>query len=295
MFFVALETTRDPRLVPALIADALDVRESATQSLLDAVKAYCREKRLLLVLDNFEHLLEVGPLVTDLLTSCPRLTVLVTSRAVLRVSGEREYPVPTLALPDLSALENGHRADPQALLACESVSLFVDRARAVRPDFELTEESAVAVAEICRRLDGLPLAIELAAARIRLFPPSALLQRLDNRLKVLTGGARDLPPRQQTLRGALDWSYELLGQDERAARLLGAADGMLDAIGAQLSPNNESDYRRTVEALIAQLGEEQVKEERSRGGALSESEAIAVAQSWVAEAVQRSSQSMSRV
>ena len=165
------------------------------------------------MLDNLEHLLEAAPSLGDLLVAAPGLKLLVTSRAALRLTAEHEYPVPPLSLPDPDRLP-----ELASLARFESVALFLDRARAVRPDFEVSAENAAAIAEICVRLDGLPLAIELAAARVRLLTPQAMLKRLGQRLALLTGGARDLPSHQRTLRGAIDWSYELL--DEDARRLL---------------------------------------------------------------------------
>ena len=162
------------------------------------------------MLDNCEHLLAAAPAVAELLAACPGLTVLATSRAPLHLYGEHEYPVPPLALPDLARL-----ADPAALAGVPAVALLVERARAVRPDFRLTAENAPAVAEVCVRLDGLPLALELAAARLKLLPPQAILARLGSRLDLLTGGARDRPARHQTLRAALAWSHDLLSAGEQ--------------------------------------------------------------------------------
>jgi predicted ATPase len=148
----------------------------------------------------------------DLLQYCPQLKLLATSREALRVRGEHLYPIPPLGVPKV----NVRRPDLEELARFEAVQLFVDRAQSARPDFELTSENAEAIADLCLRLDGLPLAIELAAARIRLFSPQALRQRLENRLKLLRGGARDLPERQQTLRDTIDWSYELLSASEKS-------------------------------------------------------------------------------
>jgi predicted ATPase len=207
VFFVDLAPIRDPGLVVSAIAKTLGVRETGGQPLIESLKSYVREKQLLLVLDNFEQVLEAAWLVADLLRAAPRLKGLVTSRAVLRLQGEHEYPVPTLSVPDPRCL-----SPVEALSQYAAVELFIQRAVAVRHDFAVANENAPAVAEICYRLDGLPLAIELAAARIKLFPPQALLSRLENRLKLLTGGARDRPARQQTLRDAIAWSYDLLNE-----------------------------------------------------------------------------------
>jgi predicted ATPase len=163
------------------------------------------------LLDNLEQIPGSAPVLDRVLSAAARLKILVTSRTPLRLYGEQEFPVPPLSLPDpgsLPLLEN--------LASYEAVGLFVERARAVKPEFSLTEENADAVVEICRRLDGLPLAIELAAARVKLLTPRVLLERLGNRLELLTGGARNLPERQRTLRNAIEWTYELLGRDEKA-------------------------------------------------------------------------------
>jgi predicted ATPase/DNA-binding SARP family transcriptional activator/uncharacterized protein HemY len=210
VFFVPLAPISDPDLVVAAIAQTLDVKEMGGQSLIERLQAILRDKQLLLVLDNFEQVVDAAPRVAELLMACPALKVLVTSRVVLRLSGEHECPVAPLALPDLQ-----HRPSVEALSQIAAVALFVERARAVKPDFVLTAENASAVAEICARVDGLPLAIELAAARVKLFSPQALLARLERRLNILTSGARDLPPRQQTLRSTIDWSYHLLNAGEQ--------------------------------------------------------------------------------
>ncbi len=208
-FFVPLAAITDPELVPPTIAKALGVRVTGDQPVIEGLKDYLRERELFLLLDNFEQILEAAPVVTELL-SAPRLKVLVTSRMALRLYGESEYAVPPLELPDPERLP-----DLERLTQYEAVRLFIERARAAKADFAITNDNAPAVAEICARLDGLPLAIELAAARIKLLPPRAILNRLSNRLKLLTGGARDLPTRQRTLRGAIEWSYALLEKGER--------------------------------------------------------------------------------
>src|SRR3990172_7701870 len=221
VFFVPLAPIRDPALVTSAIAATLGVRESSGQPLVSSLKDYLRSKHMLLVLDSFEQVTSAAPLVAELLAECPRLKILVTSRAPLRLRGEREFAVPPLTLPastrPLSIAELSHY---------EAITLFVQRALDVKLDFALTAENAPAVAEICQRLDGLPLAIELAAARIKVLPPQALLARLERRLKLLTGGARDLPARQQTLRNTIAWSYDLLGEGEQVLfRRLGVFAG----------------------------------------------------------------------
>ena len=210
VFFIALAPISDPNLVPATIAQELEIRDVGGRPVLDSLKDYLRGRQILLVLDNFEQILSAAPVVADLLEVSSGLKVLVTSRAPLQLRAEHELAVPPLALPDpqrLPALD--------ALAQYGSVALFIERAAAIRPDFAVTDENAPAVAEICVRLDGLPLAIELAAARIRLLNPRAMLARLERRLSLLTGGARDLPARQQTLRGTIAWSYDLLDEAER--------------------------------------------------------------------------------
>jgi predicted ATPase len=226
--FVGLAPVTSPALVPAAIAAGLGLSTSGGRLLSD-VLAYLGSKRLLLLLDNFEQVTGAAPLVTDLLGAAPGLVVLVTSRAVLRLSGEHEFPVPPLPVPPARVGPDAEAAGQYA-----SVRLFVERAHAAALGFQLTSENAAAVAEICRRLDGLPLAIELAAARIRLLPPTALLARLDDRIGTLTGGARDLPERQRTLRNTLDWSYGLLSPDEQVlfARL-GVFAGTFGLPGAE--------------------------------------------------------------
>jgi predicted ATPase/DNA-binding CsgD family transcriptional regulator len=196
-----------------------------------------RDKRLLLVLDNFEQVVEAAPLVADVLGTCPNVKMLATSRVRLRLSGEREVPIAPLGL---AAPDRYRRVEDVA--ASDAVRLFVTRAEAVKPDFALTPENAVAVAEICRRLDGLPLAIELAAARVKVLPPSALLARLDHRLPLLTGGGRDLPERQQTMRAAIAWSHDLLTPEEQGLfrRLAVFAGGFtLEAAEAVTSGSGE--------------------------------------------------------
>jgi predicted ATPase/class 3 adenylate cyclase len=210
-FFVELAPITDWRLVPSAIASALDVREAADRPLIEALKETLRDRQLLLVLDNCEQVADAGPFVADLLSAAPRLRVLATSRAVLHVRGEHEYEVPPLRIPDPA-----HLPSAEAVSQYEGVALFVERAIAARADFLVTNDSAPAIAEIVARLDGLPLAIELAAAKVKLFGPEAILGRLGSRLTFLTGGTRDLPARQQTLRQAIDWSYDLLAASESA-------------------------------------------------------------------------------
>jgi predicted ATPase/DNA-binding NarL/FixJ family response regulator len=208
--FVSLAPLSDPELVVPTIAQSLDLKETGYQSVLDVLKASLRNKALLLVLDNFEHVVPAAPLLVELLQACPHLKILVTSRTLLRLSGERECSVSPLAVPDLS-----HLPATEALSQYAAVALFLQRAQALKPDLQVTSTNAQAIAEICVRLDGLPLAIELAAARIKLLSPQALLTRLSQRFQVLTSGTRDAPVRQQTLRNTLEWSYRLLDATEQ--------------------------------------------------------------------------------
>jgi predicted ATPase/DNA-binding SARP family transcriptional activator len=211
VFLVRLGAISDPVLVPQTIAKTLSVREQAGERVLDTLEDFLRDRELLLLVDNFEHLLLAAPTLTRLLGAAPSLKLLVTSRSPLRVLGEHEYPVMPLSLPDL-----GPSLEPALLEDSEAVAFFVERVAAVKPEFFLSGANAPAVAEICVRLDGLPLALELAAARCRFLAPEAILERLEDRLALLTGGLRDLPARQQTLRDTIAWSYGLLeGTEQR--------------------------------------------------------------------------------
>ncbi|HJP72051.1 MAG TPA: adenylate/guanylate cyclase domain-containing protein [Candidatus Limnocylindria bacterium] len=211
VFFVELGPITDPDLVAPTIAQTLNLPDRGGRTAVERLVDHIGPKRLLLVLDNFEQVVDAAPSVRALLDACPNLTMLTSSRSVLHVSGEQEYPVPPLGLPDPA------RLPPLAALSqYEAVALFIERARAVKPDFDVTNDNAPAVAEICVRLDGLPLAIELAAARIRILTPQAMLSRLEHRLGLLAGGSRDLPERQQTLRGAIAWSHDLLDEADRS-------------------------------------------------------------------------------
>jgi predicted ATPase/transcriptional regulator with XRE-family HTH domain len=213
--FIDLSSVTDAAHVPAVIAQALEVQVGAERSITSALVRYLSDRSAsggLLVLDNFEQVIEAAPLLHGLLVDCPGLTLLVTSRELLRLSGEREYPVPPLALPTSEQVGEG---DLESLAAAPAVALFVERAQAVKTDFTLTEANARTVAAICAHLDGLPLALELAAARVRILSPRALLARLEHRLDLLTGGARDLPARQQTLEATIAWSHNLLNEPEQ--------------------------------------------------------------------------------
>lgn len=229
-FFIDLSPVRDPDLVVSTIAQTLAVRETGSRPSFDVLSAYLRPKRLLLVLDNFEQVIDAAPSISQLLTTAPKVVALVTSREVLNVRGERVFEVPPLGLPDDQRLMSAEH-----LMEYDAVRLFVERALDAKADFPVTEGSIATVAEICRRLDGLPLAIELAAARIRLLPPDSILRRLDSRLKLLASGARGAPDRQRTLRATIEWSYDLLGEaEQRLFRWLGVFVGgwTLDAAAA---------------------------------------------------------------
>jgi predicted ATPase/class 3 adenylate cyclase len=262
VFFVPLAALRDPALVVPTIAQAFALREAAGRLLQEQLQDYLREKQMLLVLDNFEQVIDAAPRVSDLLTAAPGLKVLLTSREVLRLSGESDYPVPPLSLPDPKRLPPLER-----LTQYEAVALFIDRAVAVKPAFAVTHENAPAVAEICHRLDGLPLAIELAAARVRVLPPQRMLVELSHRLSFLMGGTRDLPGRQKTLRRTIDWSHGLLTADEqklfrRLAVFVGGC--ALEAIEAVCNIEPDLHVLETLESLV---GKSLVNETEAHGEA----------------------------
>jgi predicted ATPase/class 3 adenylate cyclase len=211
VFVVFLAPLGDPGLVVASLAEALALREVPGERLVNTVASYLAGKRLLLVLDNFEHVIDASRTVAELLERCPGTRALVTSRAPLRLSAEQVFAVPPLDVPDLDELR-----EPGAALRSSAVALFVERARAAHSSFQLGDENADTIVRICERVDGLPLAIELAAARMRALSEEELLDRLGQRLPVLTGGLRDAPARQQTLRATIEWSYDLLGEPEQA-------------------------------------------------------------------------------
>ncbi|MCI0726629.1 MAG: tetratricopeptide repeat protein [Chloroflexi bacterium] len=237
LYFVPLAPIRDPNLVVSAVAQLLGVREAAGDNsqeypVQQALKAFLRSKRLLLVLDNFEQVTAAAPFVTDWLAAAPGVKALVTSRAVLHVYGEHEFPVPPLALPDVNRLPTALASSFYARYP--AVQLFKERARAVQHEFHVTAENAADVAHICAWLDGLPLAIEMAAAQVKWLPPHRILEQLSNRLSALTGGPRDLSPRQQSLNGAIKWSYNLLdSQQQRLFNLLGVFVGGCDLEAVQ--------------------------------------------------------------
>ncbi len=219
--FVALAPISDPNLVVSAVALALGIKEGGGQPLFDNIKGYLQDKNMLLLLDNFEQVLPAAIMVADLLVACPQLKIMVTSRAALRIYGEQELPVRPLELPSFRTIQS---LPVEALAQNEAVALFLQRAQSVRSDLALSADNAPAIAEICVKLDGLPLAIELAAARTKFLTPQSMLGRLgtqvvsgrEGRLTLLTGGAKDLPARQQTLRDTIAWSYDLLDEGEKA-------------------------------------------------------------------------------
>jgi predicted ATPase len=248
VYFVPLAETTNLTLVVSKIAKILEVREGNSQSQVDKLKDYLSDKALLLVLDNFEQLVGASPLIADLLEAAPRLRLLVSSRVLLRIRGEHEFPVTPLETPSPTNL-----ASLEKLQQNESIQLFLQRARSANPKFALSTGNAPYVAEICRKLDGLPLAIELAAARTKLLPPQDMVSRLNDRLGLLTGGARDLPARQQTLRNTLDWSHSLLNPEEKIlfARLGIFVGGFgLDAAESVCNLDGTLDILSNTEALL---------------------------------------------
>ncbi len=237
--FVSLSTLNDPDLIPSAIIQTLGIREAGGQSPIKTLKKKLQNSAgvpMLLLLDNFEQLVQAASIVAEILVAGPDLKILVTSRSALHVYGEHEFPVPPLAMPD------SRSESVEALSKCPAVALFVQRALAAKPDFELNKENASAITEICARLDGLPLAIELAAARVKVLSPAAMRTRLARRLQLLTGGAQDLPQRQQTLRAAMDWSYDLLSAAEQTLfRRLSAFVGGCNLEGAEAVCDSKGD------------------------------------------------------
>ncbi|MBT3273826.1 MAG: tetratricopeptide repeat protein [Spirochaetales bacterium] len=245
VFYVPLESISNADLVIGTIARQLGIQDRSKRPVSEILKNYLKERQMLLVLDSFEHVMPAASSVADLLASGTGLKILVTSREILRLQSECDFPVPSLSLPDRE-----HEIDPEQdpvtlLLQYEAVGLFVNRAAAIQPDFEMNGDNASVVGDICRRLDGLPLAIELAVARLRLLPPREMLKRLDKSLSFLIRGAKDRPSRQQTLRGTIDWSYDLL--DKRARRIFRrlsvfAGGFTLNAAEDVCRPSNDMDY-----------------------------------------------------
>jgi predicted ATPase len=247
LYFVDLAPITDPSLVASTIAHTMGIREGGGRPPLDNLKDYLADKQVFLILDNLEQVTSAAPIIAGLLAAGPKIKVLATSRIPLQIRGEREVPVDTLQVPPAGL------TDPEKLLEYEAVRFFVRQAQAARPAFQLGPDNAEAVAGICRRLDGLPLAMEIAAARIRMLPPAALLKRLDHSLTLLIGGAADLPERQQTVRGAIDWSYTLLKPEEQTlfARLGVFVGGFtLERAEAVCSPDGALDVFSGVETLL---------------------------------------------
>jgi predicted ATPase/DNA-binding CsgD family transcriptional regulator len=244
--FVSLAPIVSPHLVLAAIAQTIGVQESGTRPIADGLVMWLHERSTLVVLDNLEHVIDVAPQIADLLNACPRLTILATSRIPLHISAEREYSVAPLALPD--------RVDFLSLNSpgqASAIRLFIERARAVMPSFILTQHNAVSVAEICRQLDGLPLAIELAAARCKVLSPQTLAARLTQQLTLLTGGPRDVPARQQTMRDTIAWSFDLLDPGEqRLCRQLAVFRGGWTLEAAEAVIDSERDVIEGLSALV---------------------------------------------
>ncbi len=252
VYFVALASITDPAMVPTAIAESVGIPLTGGRPVLDLLKDYLREadcSPVLLLLDNFEHIMAASSLVMELLESSATLKVLVTSRAALRMYGEHEFPVPPLPLPDSREMHS-----LEALLGNPAVALFFQRAAAVKPDFTITAENARTVAAICARVDGLPLAIELAAARVKMLSPSAMLARLESRLQLLTAGPRDAPERQQTLRKTIDWSYGLLNESEqKLLRRLGVFLGGCTLEAAEAVCNTRKDVGAEIFDVMSSL------------------------------------------
>ena len=263
VFLVELAPIRDSTLIHSTIAGAMGVREEPGRSIRATLEETIRDSETLVILDNFEQVLDAAPLVAELLRSAPRVKVLVTSRAALRLSGEQEFAVPPLRMPDPGAIRR-----PDRLREFEAIALFAQRAAAVAPGFAITDDNAEVVAEICARLDGLPLAIELAASRAKLLSPSDMLDRLHHRLALLTGGARDLPSRQRTLRETIGWSFDLLAPVEQSlfARLSVFVGGWtLEAADEVANPDGEL-APDTLDAVGSLMDKSLVRHETGDGG-----------------------------
>jgi predicted ATPase len=262
VYFAPLAPLSDSKLVIPTMAQAVGLWEAEDRLLPGLLKAYLRKKCLLLILDNFEQVIGAALQVMDLLDACPKLKILVTSRVVLHVRAEHEFAVPPLSLPDPRRLP-----DFSTLSQYEAVALFIQRAQAVQPDFQVISTNAPAVAEICARLDGLPLAIELAAARIKLLSPEALLARLGRRLPVLTSMARDVPARQQTLRNTIAWSYHLLdAQEKRLFRRLSVFTGNCPLVAVEALYTALGDGEASVLDSVASLLDKSLLQRLERQG-----------------------------
>jgi predicted ATPase/DNA-binding winged helix-turn-helix (wHTH) protein len=264
VYFVALASVTDPAMVPMAITESLGIERTGRRTGLDLLKGYLRNAQpspILLLLDNFEHLLAASPLIVELLDSSVAVKVLVTSRAALHLYGEHEFPVLPLPLLDSRQMHS-----LEGLLNNPAVTLFSQRAAAVRPDFRLNAENGATVAEICSRVDGLPLAIELAAAHIKMLPPSALLARLESRLQVLTAGPRDVPQRQQTLRKTIDWSYGLLnGPEQKLLRRLAVFLGGCTLEAAEAVCNTRNDLGAEIFNVMSSLVDQSLVQQTEQG------------------------------
>ncbi|MBC7898440.1 MAG: helix-turn-helix transcriptional regulator [Saprospiraceae bacterium] len=241
VFFVELAAVRNAEVVASAIASLTGVKEATGKTIFQMLKQHLSERSTLLILDNFEQVISAAPYISELLANSANLKILITSRVLLHLSVEREFVVPPLELPSAKS------GDLLQISGCEAVQLFVVRARSIKPTFALTDENAGSVAAICSRLDGLPLAIELAAARIKIMSPAAILERLESQLLLLTGGARDLPARQQTMRGTVGWSYDLLQDDEKALfRRLSVFAGSFTMEAAEAVVSEDEDLKEKV-------------------------------------------------
>lgn len=264
IFFVELAPITDPRLIPSSIAASVGARAEGRRPVLETLCDHLRNREMLLVVDNFEQVLEGAHIMADLLAAAPRLRILVTSREPLHVSGEQEFAVPPLILPNI-----GEARVPEHLARYEAVTLFVQRATAVDPGFRINESNAQAVAELCHRLDGLPLAIELAASRVKVLTPEAILERLEHRLDVLTGGPVDMPARQRTLRQAIGWSYDLLNETERALFMrLSVFAGGWTLEAAEFVANQGAEFGRDLLEFVASLVNKSLVTRTSISGAV---------------------------
>lgn len=262
VYFIPFAPIRNPNLVLSTIAQLLGLKERGNKTLADRLKAYLQDKNLLLVLDNFEQIVVAAPLLVELLADCPALKMLVTSREVLHVRVEQQFTVPPLAFPS-----SRHTLRSDALAEYAAVELFIQRAKAIQPELQLTKATLHATAKICARLDGLPLAIELAAARIKLLPPEVLLSRLEHRLEVLTWGGLDMPTRQRTLRDTIAWSYDLLATEEqRLFRRFSIFIGSCTLEAVEAVCNTLGDLTTSVLDLVASLLDKSLLQQGEQGG-----------------------------
>ncbi len=282
--FVSLAPVREPSLVVPTIAGALQVHESDARPLMELLRQHLRSRRALLVLDNFEQVIEAGVHLAELLRAVPPLKALVTSREPLQVYGEREYPVSPLPVPEAGA-------DERALADSPAVQLFLERASAVRPDLPRTHDTLVTAARICGRLDGLPLAIELAAAWVRFLPPETVLERLSNRLDLLTRGPRDLPERQRTMRAAIAWSYDLLEPHEQALlQRLSVFAGSFTLEAAEAIANHEGELELDTLDGLASLASKNMLRVVDSGDGKPRFEMLALVRAFAAEKLSASGQ-----